>query len=213
MEREGLVDPWEVRVEGFRTSFPAAVTDIAPPLIASNESAPSATKAQRGDHASTASGSAPSAAIRQRFPARRIERCSNWDDARAPSRPVRRRPRRVPQRRAWRRSNDDAGVSNRERGASMGLTPRRASKLAPWAAGITRSVASSTESFLSAIPSAARLLSSAGVTTRGDPGRRQPLVDFAIVPDHAARRRTRQLKPSRTRMVAAILIRLAASTL
>jgi hypothetical protein len=39
-------------------------------------------------------------------------------------------------------SNDDSAVSNPEREASMGLTSRRASKVVPWAIGITDSLGS-----------------------------------------------------------------------
>jgi hypothetical protein len=60
-----------------------------------------------------------------------------------------------------------------DRAASRGLTSRRASKVVPWAMGMTRSVASSAESSLSAILSAARLLRSAGVTST------MPIREFA----------------------------------
>ena len=46
----------------------------------------------------------------------------------------------------------------------MGLTSRRASKVVPCATGITRPLASNTESSFSAMPSDSMLLSSAGVT-------------------------------------------------
>src|SRR4051812_7879740 len=61
-------------------------------------------------------------------------------------------------------SSDDSAVSSPACEASMGLTSRRASKVVPCATGITRPVASSTDSSFSAMPSASMLLSSAGVT-------------------------------------------------
>ena len=61
-------------------------------------------------------------------------------------------------------ARDESAVLRPDREASRGLTSRRASKVVPWATGITRSVASRAESSFSAMPSCSMLLSRAGVT-------------------------------------------------
>lgn len=105
----------------------------------------------------------------------------------APNGPERRRSRQVPSSAAAAAAIlvatsriDESPVLRPDRAASRGPTSRRASKVVPWATGMTRSVASSAESSLSAIPSAARVLSSAGGHQHdADPGGRQPPVDLA----------------------------------
>ena len=67
-----------------------------------------------------------------------------------------------------------------DRAARRGLTSRRASKVVPWATGMTRSVASSANSSLSAIPSAGQALEQRrGHQHDADPGVCQSRVDLA----------------------------------
>ncbi|TDU30511.1 hypothetical protein EDF61_101472 [Arthrobacter sp. JUb115] len=62
-------------------------------------------------------------------------------------------------------SSEDASVLKPERAAKRGLTSRSSSNVVSCVTGITRSVARSAESSLSAIPSTSRLLNIEGVTS------------------------------------------------